>query len=114
MTKVKQKYARQGAAGASTRAAQVARQKKHRITVAGGDPNEKKLPTVVRGSHRRTCRYGRTYVVARKKVTFHSNPPPGYTFIPAGNPELTAALKEFARRGDHKIYAVTVRLCPEK
>lgn len=44
------------------------------------------------------------------QITFKAEPPPGYTFIPAGNPELTAALKEFSRQGDHKIYAVTVCL----
>ncbi|EXJ71425.1 uncharacterized protein A1O5_05233 [Cladophialophora psammophila CBS 110553] len=42
------------------------------------------------------------------KISFQERPPAGYTFIPAGNPELTNALKEFARRGDHKIYAVTI------
>ncbi|KIW67842.1 hypothetical protein, variant 2 [Phialophora macrospora] len=86
MAKVKQKVARQGAAGASTRGAQVAKQKKHRIAVQG-DPKDKKLPTV---------------------VAFTENPPPGYTFIAAGNPELTNALKEFASRGQHKIFVVTI------
>ncbi|KAK5051434.1 hypothetical protein LTR84_003086 [Exophiala bonariae] len=43
----------------------------------------------------------------RHQIAFKAEPPPGYTFIPAGNPELTAALKEFSRQGDHKIFAVT-------
>ncbi|OQV04368.1 hypothetical protein CLAIMM_09260 [Cladophialophora immunda] len=86
MARVKQKVAKKGAADASTRGSQVAKQKRHKIAI-GGDPQERKLPTV---------------------ISFQERPPPGYTFIPAGNPELTSALKEFARRGDHKIYAVTI------
>ncbi|KIX95332.1 uncharacterized protein Z520_08849 [Fonsecaea multimorphosa CBS 102226] len=106
MARVKQKVAKKGAAGASTRGGQVARQKRHKIAI-GGDPQEKKLPTVVRvnPAHRRG------YITSAydpKKISFQERPPPGYTFIPAGNPELTNALKEFARRGDHKIYAVTI------
>jgi hypothetical protein len=43
-----------------------------------------------------------------RKVAFTESPPPGYTFIAAGNPELTTAMKDFASRGDHKIFVVTV------
>jgi hypothetical protein len=42
------------------------------------------------------------------QLSFKAEPPKGYTFIPAGNPELTNALKEFARKGNHEIYAVSV------
>lgn len=45
----------------------------------------------------------------KKKVAFTEDPPPGYTFIAAGNPELTNAMKEFSSRGNHKIFVVTVR-----
>jgi hypothetical protein len=44
------------------------------------------------------------------QLSFTAKPPPGYTFIPAGHPELTAALKEFARKGNHQIHAVSVSL----
>lgn len=43
-----------------------------------------------------------------QQLSFKAEPPTGYTFIPAGNPELTNALKEFARKGNHRIYAVSV------
>ncbi|KPI36802.1 uncharacterized protein AB675_11876 [Cyphellophora attinorum] len=43
----------------------------------------------------------------RNVLSFHTEPPQGYTFIPAGNPQLTAALKEFAKRGNHKIFSVS-------
>ena len=42
------------------------------------------------------------------QLTFKTKPPAGYTFIPAGNPELTNALKEFARQANEKIFAVSV------
>ncbi|OAL37340.1 hypothetical protein AYO20_03516 [Fonsecaea nubica] len=105
MARVKQKVAKKGAAGASTRGSQVAKQKRHKVAI-GGDPQEKKLPTVVRAEKFRRGHIASAY--NRDKISFQERPPPGYTFIPAGNPELTSALKEFARRGDHKIYAVTV------
>ncbi|OAP61031.1 hypothetical protein AYL99_06035 [Fonsecaea erecta] len=105
MARVKQKVAKKGAAGSSTRGSQVAKQKRHKIAI-GGDPQEKKLPTVVRAKS--ACRGSITSAYDPNKISFQERPPPGYTFIPAGNPELTNALKEFARRGDHKIYAVTI------
>ena len=137
MAKVKQKAARYGAAGASTRGAQVARQKKHKIAVQG-DPKDKKLATVVSTNSRFSWRtvidslppsvvhklpasvvnqlprkvLYRGLVLSRpdfQKVAFTEQPPPGYTFITAGNPELTNALKEFSSRGNHKIFVVTVR-----
>ncbi|OCT52291.1 hypothetical protein CLCR_08018 [Cladophialophora carrionii] len=136
MAKVKQKVARQGAAGASTRAAQVAKQKKHKVAVQG-DPKDKKLATVVsRIPSHSWCPIIDTLPAAlihqlppsiinqlprevltrglvisepdTRKVAFTENPPPGYTFIAAGNPELTNALKEFASRGQHKIFVVTI------
>ena len=139
MGKVKQKVARNGAAGASTRGAQVAKQqKKHKIAVQA-DSKDKILPTVVssKPSYRsfldslsasalkeltpstinrlpRGLIY-RGMIVSEpdtRKVAFTERPPPGYTFIAAGNPELTNALKEFASRGDQKIYVVTVSSSP--
>ncbi|KAJ9602067.1 hypothetical protein H2200_013427 [Cladophialophora chaetospira] len=137
MAKVKQKAARNGAAGASTRGAQAAKQKKHKITVQK-DPKDKKLSTVVSNSSRipfwnavidrlpksvvhklpapivnrlpRKVVY-RGLKISRpdsQKVAFTEQPPPGYTFIAAGNPELTTALKEFSNRGNHKIFVVTI------
>ena len=137
MAKIKQKVARHGMAGASTRGAQAAKQKKHKIAVHE-DPKEKKLPTIV--SKQRAISFINACspsalrvlpasivnalpreVICRgliisdpdtSKVAFTEQPPPGYTFIAAGNPELTNALKEFASRGDHKIFVVTVSVNP--
>ncbi|KAI1630074.1 hypothetical protein EDD37DRAFT_558805 [Exophiala viscosa] len=87
MAKVKQKARKTSGKETSTRAAQVAKDRnKHRVVVETTSKDEKKLRSV---------------------ITFRADPPPGYTFIPAGNPELTAALKEFSRRDDQKIFAVT-------
>ncbi|KKY29263.1 hypothetical protein UCRPC4_g00054 [Phaeomoniella chlamydospora] len=43
----------------------------------------------------------------RQTITFNAKPPLGYTFIPAGNPELTTALKEQSRKAGAKVYTVT-------
>ncbi|KAK5091534.1 hypothetical protein LTS08_005295 [Lithohypha guttulata] len=43
----------------------------------------------------------------RVVLSFHAEPPPGYTFIPAGNTQLTAAMKAFAKKGGHQIMAVS-------
>ncbi|EXJ77568.1 hypothetical protein A1O3_09795 [Capronia epimyces CBS 606.96] len=87
MARVKQKVAKNGAGGALTRGGQAAKQRnKHKVVMEDTSKEKNKLRSV---------------------ITFRADPPPGYTFIPAGNPELTAALKEFARRGDNKIFAVT-------
>lgn len=40
-------------------------------------------------------------------ISFKAEAPPGYTFIPAGNPQLTTACKERCRAGGLTIYAVT-------
>ncbi|RMZ85361.1 hypothetical protein DV737_g825, partial [Chaetothyriales sp. CBS 132003] len=40
-------------------------------------------------------------------LSFTADPPHGYTFIPAGNPQLTNALKEEAARSDAKIMSVS-------
>lgn len=108
MAKVKQKAAKTSAKAAPTRAAQVAKERnKHKVVVETTSKEEKKLRSVVRRPLRHIPR-GTTYL--NRQITFRADPPPGYTFIPAGNPELTAALKEFSRRGDHRIFAVTVCL----
>ncbi|KAK4949645.1 hypothetical protein LTR10_011486 [Elasticomyces elasticus] len=90
MARVKQKARKPSGKETSTRAAQVAKDRnKHKVVVETTSKDEKKLRSV---------------------ITFRADPPPGYTFIPAGNPELTAALKEFARREDQKIFAVTLAM----
>lgn len=96
----------------TTRAAQVAKDRakgKHKVTVQN-DSKEKGKPlnSVVRKAHGPA----RGITHGPYQITIKAEPPPGYTFIPAGNPELTQALKEFSRQGDHKIYAVTVSSSP--
>ncbi|KAJ4693045.1 hypothetical protein HRR87_005924 [Exophiala dermatitidis] len=104
MARVKQKTGKLAAGGASTQARQAVKQRnKHKVVVENTSQEKNKLRSVVRRTKR--CARGTTH--RDSQVTFRADPPPGYTFIPAGNPELTAALKEFARRGDHKIFAVT-------
>lgn len=109
MAKVKQKAAKHGAAGTSTRGGQVLKQRnKHKVVLESTSKEQNKLQSVVR----RTRCFARGTTYLNDQITFRADPPAGYTFIPAGNPELTAALKEFARRGDNKIYAVTVSAAP--
>jgi len=41
------------------------------------------------------------------KVTNNKEPPPGFTFVPVGNPKLTAACKELSRERDAMIFIVS-------
>ncbi|RAL13588.1 DUF2293 domain-containing protein [Aspergillus homomorphus CBS 101889] len=43
----------------------------------------------------------------RSVISFEAKAPPGYTFIPAGNPQLTTACKEICRKGSLKVFAVS-------
>ncbi|KAE8147101.1 hypothetical protein BDV25DRAFT_40453 [Aspergillus avenaceus] len=43
----------------------------------------------------------------RSVISFEAKAPPGYTFIPAGNPQLTSACKELCRKDGSKVFAVT-------
>ncbi|RMJ28211.1 hypothetical protein PHISP_00914 [Aspergillus sp. HF37] len=43
----------------------------------------------------------------RSIISFEAKAPPGYTFIPAGNPKLTTACKESCRRDGLRVFAVT-------
>ncbi|KAI9884654.1 MAG: hypothetical protein M1823_003574 [Watsoniomyces obsoletus] len=44
----------------------------------------------------------------RTIISFHSNPPAGFTFVPAGHhPQLTQQCKEVSRLGGHKVYIVS-------
>lgn len=45
------------------------------------------------------------------QISFEAKAPPGYTFIPAGNPQFTSACKEMCRKDGLKVFAVTVRGC---
>lgn len=40
-------------------------------------------------------------------ISFEARAPPGYTFIPAGNPLFTNACKEMCRKNNLKVFAVT-------
>ncbi|KAJ5281933.1 hypothetical protein N7478_007305 [Penicillium angulare] len=44
----------------------------------------------------------------RSVISFEAKAPTGYTFIPAGNPHLTTACKEWCRKEGCQIYAVSV------
>ncbi|KAL1957894.1 hypothetical protein VTO42DRAFT_5459 [Malbranchea cinnamomea] len=43
----------------------------------------------------------------RSVISFEAKAPPGYTFIPAGNPVFTNACKEMCRKEGHKVYTVS-------
>lgn len=43
----------------------------------------------------------------RSVISFEAKAPPGYTFIPAGNPQLTNACKDICRTDGLKVFAVT-------
>ncbi|KAI9798705.1 MAG: hypothetical protein M1825_005032 [Sarcosagium campestre] len=40
-------------------------------------------------------------------ITFQAQPPPGFTFVPAGNPALTEKCKEYSRSAGHKVFVVS-------
>ena len=42
------------------------------------------------------------------QVTTDKNPPPGFTYVPVGNPELSRACKELSRERDYMIFIVSV------
>ncbi|TPX07854.1 uncharacterized protein E0L32_010429 [Thyridium curvatum] len=42
------------------------------------------------------------------KITADQNPPPGFEFVPIGNPKLTSACKEISREQDAMIFIVSV------
>jgi hypothetical protein len=50
----------------------------------------------------------------QKKLEFlktdKKEPPPGFTFVPVGNPELSSACKEISRETDALIYIVSVSI----
>lgn len=44
-----------------------------------------------------------------EQTTTDRNPPPGFEFVPIGNPELTKACKELSREQEAMIFIVCVR-----
>lgn len=42
------------------------------------------------------------------QVTTDPNPPPGFEFVPSGNPELTKACKELSREQEALVFIVSV------
>jgi hypothetical protein len=102
----KPKQGRQNGIAGSTRGAQAARERKRQKIVLESDSKGNKLKSVVRTRHAPTVRGHHAY--PRWQISFRAEPPPGYTFIPAGNPQLTGALKDLARRENRKIHQVSV------
>ena len=88
---------------ASSRAA-AKKLRRHRVIIESVGQEQKKLKTTVRRSGQR--RLARELTPGQ--ISFQARPPNGYTFIPAGNPELTTALKEASRDANQQIYAVSV------
>jgi hypothetical protein len=109
-----QKSSRHNGPSNSVRGAQVSKQrnsKKQRVVIKNNNTGQNGSGDVVSTSCKtargRQPEWRKTY---GRQLSFHTEPPPGYTFIPAGNPQLTTALKEFAQRGNHKIFSVSVSL----
>lgn len=44
-----------------------------------------------------------------EQITTNKHPPPGFEFVPIGNPALTTACKELSRSQDAMIFIVSVR-----
>jgi hypothetical protein len=99
-----QKPARRNAAAGSTRGAQTAKNRRQKVFIEA-DSKGDKLRSVVRPAGM-TVRGPPAH--PRNQISFRAEPPPGYTFIPAGNPQLTNALKEFSRKEQRKIHQVSV------
>ncbi len=91
--------------GTINRAILPVRSRKHRVVLESVTQEKKKLRTVVSIS---SLMLHDSTNMPLVQLSFTARPPPGYTFIPAGHPELTSAMKEFARKGNHEIYAVSV------
>jgi hypothetical protein len=111
-----QKSARQNGNSNNNRGAQIAKQrnnKKQNVVVENNAPGAKGLNNVVSKSGPKNEPLGKIPSPKRHthdahQLSIHTEPPPGYTFIPVGNPQLTTALKDFAKRGNHKIFSVSV------
>jgi hypothetical protein len=81
------------------------KQRRHRVIIESVGQEQKKLKTTVRRWRRKLARK-----LTTEQISFQARPPNGYTFIPAGNPELTNKLKEASREANQQIYAVSVSL----
>jgi len=103
MVRVKHKGPGQSANGPLRGAGVGKQRKKQKMEIVSHDKDKK--GGVVRNKVL-LARRGSTH--GPRQISFTAQPPPGYTFIPAGNPQLTAALKEAAKRGNQQVYAVTV------
>ena len=101
-----QKPARQNGPAGPMRGAQAAKNRKRQKVVVESDSKGNKLRSVV--SRHVAARTARGFAYHRSQISFRAEPPTGYTFIPAGNPQLTAALKEFSRKENRKIHQVSV------
>lgn len=104
-----QKSGKQTAASTGLRGSKTAKlqqRKKHKVVLESTSTDKSKTHNVVRRQRYR-CR--RTRHLPDSKLAFNAEPPAGYTFIPAGNPEFTAALKQQAKKRNLETLAVTVR-----
>jgi hypothetical protein len=82
------------------------KQRRHRVIIENVE--QKQLKTTV--GLRRSEQIQLARKLTRPQISFQVRPPNGYTFIPAGNPDLTNALKEASREANQQIYAVSVCL----
>ncbi len=70
---------------------------------------KKKLKTVVSELLETNGRLYHPYLIG-SKLSLREKPPPGYTFIPAGDPQLTNRCKKLAK--DEQLTVFIVSVCP--
>lgn len=105
MARVHQRAASARAAKARSRATGH-KKRPYKVILESITQEKKKLYTVVCGRFRHT---GTAKVLTMRKISFEAEAPPGYTFIPAGNPHLTNRCKELSREHGVKVLIVSVR-----
>lgn len=98
-----------GANGVKAGRVQKQRKKNKVVLESAGTKDHDKLRVTVRARPHKRRKAG----THNNQLSFRAEPPAGYTFIPAGNTQLTAAMKTFAKKGGHQIMAVSVGMIPE-
>lgn len=81
------------------------RARRHKVIMESVTQEKKKLRSVV-------CIpcFEMSSSILINQICFEAQAPSGYTFIPAGNPQLTTACKERCRKEGLQIHAVSVRI----
>ena len=87
--------------------AAVKKKKPYKIVLEAVTQEKKKLHSIV---GRRISAISRIHR-PRRQLTYASNAPTGFGFVPAGHPEFTEWCKEQCRQRNLDVHIVSVRLC---